>query len=128
MTAPVLNGVDPDDRNHEPDVTLSRALVARIKSALDVGQSIIDDKPWAEEQEALRAILVEKLNHTRARPVPVTLWTVDAAGQSRRVGQVDVLAVPEAEPQGLAWLVRSKLIYNVFGDEFTDDDVAEWEA
>lgn len=127
MTAPVLDGVDPTDRNYEPTVTLPRELVARIKSALDVGQSIIDEKRWAEEQDALRAILVEELNRTRARAVPVTLY-VQGAGGKESIGQVAVLAVPEAEPQGLAWLVRSKLIYNVFGDEFTDDDVSEWEA
>lgn len=40
--------------------------------------------------------------------------------------------MPDADPQGLAWDVRSKLVYNIggaFGNvEYSDGDVAEWEA
>lgn len=127
--APLIDVRDPrHEQLYDHTVPLSRELVERVKSALDAGQSIITDARWREEQDELRALLVEELRHTRTVTTPVQLSIRDVDGAIQRVGQVHVLATPDAEPQGLAWDVRAKLIYTVRGEEFTDGAVSEWEA
>lgn len=126
MTA-LIDGSDPT-KALPYTLTLPRQLVERLKSALDVGQSIIDDQRWREEQDTLRGILVAELRRTTVVRHPVRLYARDVQGELRRVGGLDVFAVKDENPQGIAWAARRALVYNVAGDEFTDDDVSEWEA